>query len=180
MTKVYLRIAALVTIAIAILVASPTIAKEKSQKAESSPQITQPKTNQNVMVVSIVATKDNRAERLEKYFAKYGSPFAGKAQNFIDVADKYSFDWTLLPAITHLESQLGKAIPAYSYNAYGWNNGKYRFVSWEAANEVVGKALRTRYAPSGEITPWRIGRMYAESPTWAERVSRYQKAILAI
>ncbi len=178
MTKNYLRIAALATIALAILVASPTIAKEKDTKAEPVPQITQPKITQTAMVVEVVAMKDNRADRLEKYFADNFSPFRGKGQNFIDVADKYDLDWTLLPAIANLESQLGKVVPAYSYNPYGWNGGRYHFASWENANEIVASGLRTRYAPTGVITPWRIGRMYAESPTWAERVSRYQKVIL--
>lgn len=126
------------------------------------------------MVVTIIAAKDNRAERLEQYFAAKNSPFKGKAGNFVEVADKYDIDWTLLPAIANLESQLGKQVPAYSNNPYGWNNGKYQFASWENANEVVAKALRTRYAPTGQITPFRIGKMYAASPTWAERVAKYQ------
>ena len=129
------------------------------------------------MVATVVATKDNRAERLEQYFAANASPFVGKGENFVSVADKYDIDWTLLPAIAKLESQLGKQIPAFSYNPYGWNNGPFRFGICETALEIVANGLRTRYAPTGVITPARIGRMYAASPTWAVRVTKYQLEI---
>lgn len=174
MFKFYSRTAALVAIVLFIIATSPTISKGSAKVAVETPQISTPINKSNVMVVSVVAAKDNRAERLEKYFAVKGSPFAGKGNNFVEVADKYDIDWTLLPAIAYLESQLGKQVPAYSYNPYGWNNGKYRFGSWENANEVVANGLRTRYAPTGVITPFRIGKMYAASPTWAQRVAKYQ------
>lgn len=174
MLKFYFRTAALVAILLIVMVVSPTISNSSATEAVESPQITLPEKPKNVMVATVVAAKDNRADRLERYFAIKGSPFAGKGSNFITVADKYDLDWTLLPAIANLESQLGKQVPAFSYNPYGWNNGKYRFGSWENANEVVANGLRTRYAPTGTITPYRIGRMYAASPTWAVRVAKYQ------
>ena len=175
--KFYLRTFALIAIVLFIIAISPTIENSTSTQADTKPQISIPSKPQYVMVATVVATKDNRAERLENYFAAKTSPFAGKAENFVAVADKYDIDWTLLPAIANLESQLGEQVPAFSYNPYGWNNGNYRFGSWEAANEIVANGLRTRYAPTGIITPSRIGRMYAASPTWAVRVAKYQLEI---
>ncbi|HSX58544.1 MAG TPA: hypothetical protein VLE47_04750 [Candidatus Saccharimonadales bacterium] len=180
MLKVYLRTAALLVTVLVVMAGSPTISKNQTSEADTVPQISQNPQPQTAMVVSVVAQKDNRVERLEKYFRANASPFSGKAQNFIDVADKYDLDWTLLPSIANLESQLGKAVPAYSYNPYGWNNGSYHFASWEQANEIVANGLRTRYAPTGVITPWRIGRSYAASPTWAIRVAGYQQIILSV
>jgi hypothetical protein len=150
---------------------------ESRTKAVEKPQISEPTNTRVVMVATAIAMKDDRAEKLDAYFKVKGSPFYGKGKNFVEVADKYDLDWTLLPAIANLESQLGKAIPVGSFNPYGWNNGKYRFASWEAANETVANGLRTRYAPTGAITPARIGSRYAESPTWAVRVAKYQSEI---
>ena len=175
--KTLQRITALVAIVLFVMAVSPTIENSTSPEAVTKPQISIPSKPQYVMVATVVATKDNRAERLESYFAANSSPFVGKAENFVAVADKYDIDWTLLPAIAKLESQLGKQIPAFSFNPYGWNNGNYRFGNWENANEVVANGLRTRYAPTGEITPARIGRMYAASPTWTLRVAKYQLEI---
>ena len=177
MLKFYLRTFALVAIVLFVIAISPTIEKATTTEAVAQPEISTASKPQYVMVATVVATKDNRAERLEKYFAANSSPFVGKAENFITVADKYDLDWTLLPAIAKLESQLGKQVPAFSFNPYGWNNGKYRFANWETANEIVANGLRTRYAPTGTITPFRIGRMYAASPTWAVRVAKYQLEI---
>lgn len=174
MTKLYVRLTALVAIALAAVAISPTIINSQPQEAVNSPRISQSETKPNAMVITVVAKKDNRAERLDRYFAANNSPFVGKGSNFVEIADKYDIDYTLLPAIAKLESQLGRALPAGSYNPYGWGGGRIRFSSFENANEVVANGLRTRYAPTGVITPARIGRTYAENPTWAARVSRYQ------
>ncbi len=169
---------ALIALPVIILAVSPTTANDTFSDSAPRPQISTTPIKQNVMVVSVVAKKDNRAERLNKYFATNGSPFTGKGKNFVEIADKYDMDWTLLPAIANLESQLGKYIPAGSFNPYGWNNGKYRFGSWENANEVVANALRTRYVPVGKISPYKIGPTYAANPNWAARVSSYQRELV--
>lgn len=179
MKKFISRTAALVTIVLTAIVISPTISNFSGKSsAEKTPQsFATQKSQIDTISISIIAAKDNRAGRLAAYFAKKKSPFKPYAQNFIDVADKYNLDWTLLPAIANLESQLGLQMPAGSYNPYGWNNGKYRFSSFQNANEIVAKGIRTRYAPTGAVTPFRIGKMYAASPTWAVRVARYQAEI---
>lgn len=179
MFKFISRTFALVTIVLLALVLSPTISN--SQKQNQTVEIPQASANKtpstDVLLSTIVEAKDSRADSLTAYFAAKGSPFTPYAQNFIEVADRYELDWTLLPAIANLESQLGKQIPGGSFNPYGWNNGAFRFVSWENANEVVASGLRSRYAPTGEVTPFRIGKMYAASPTWAVRVAKYQAEI---
>lgn len=180
MLKFISRTFALIAIALFILALSPTI----SNKADGKNVVARPQTlvskipSVDVMVVAVVAAKDNRAEKLAAYFEAKGSPFTPYSKNFVAVADKYDLDWTLLPAIANLESQLGIQIPGNSYNPYGWNNGKFYFQSWADANEIVANALRTRYAPTGEVTSFRIGKMYAASPTWATRVAKNQLEIL--
>ncbi len=172
------------------LVAGPTISSElplakqvtnskvnipvETVQVSASETTIEPK---NTVVDSIVAKEDDRAEKLAAYFAVKNSPFVNVASDFITVADKYDIDWTLLPAITGVESSFGLHVPAFSYNPYGWNNGHYHFQNWvDAANEVA-LGLRTRYAPTGVITAARIGKMYAANPTWASRVYKYQQEI---
>lgn len=178
MINLLFRTSAIVAIATSILASSPTISN-KTQVADTaySLQVESSQIQKNAIVATIVAKEDDRAQRLEQYFQAKGSPFSGQAVGFVAVADKYDIDWTLLPAIAYLESQLGKQIPAFSYNPYGWNNGKMKFKSWIEATETVAQGIRVRYAPSGEVTAYRIGKMYAESPTWAVRVTKFQAEI---
>lgn len=123
---------------------------------------------------------DSRAKALRAYLSRFDSPLAENAQDFINVADEYQLDWKLLPAIAGVESTFGKAIPAYSYNAWGW--GVYgdhviRFPSFAEGIRTIGKGLRENYVNKGATNVYQIGRIYAASPTWAERVDRYMNNI---
>ena len=121
---------------------------------------------------------DNRLEKLTAFLEKYDSPLVPYAETFIFMADKYQIDWKLLPAITGVESTFGKQIPFNSYNAYGWNNGNYRFQSWEDSIEIVSKALKEKYYNRGLDNPYKIGRVYAPpSPFWGNRVNNFMKMI---
>lgn len=114
---------------------------------------------------------DKRVEKLAEFFRFYNSPLADFAAVFIETADKYQLDWRLVPAITGVESTFGKHIPYNSYNAYGWNNGVYRFGSWEDSIEHVTKTLKEKYVNRGLDTPWKIAPVYAPpSKTWAGKV----------
>ena len=121
---------------------------------------------------------DNRVEKLTLFLEKYDSPLVPYAETFVFMADKYQIDWKLLPAITGVESTFGKQIPFNSYNAYGWNNGNYRFQSWEDSIEIVSKALKEKYYNRGLDNPYKIGRVYAPpSPFWGNRVNNFMKMI---
>jgi len=121
---------------------------------------------------------DNRLEKLTAFLEKYDSPLVPYAETFVFMADKYQIDWKLLPAITGVESTFGKQIPFNSYNAYGWNNGNYRFQSWEDSIEIVSKALKEKYYNRGLDNPYKIGRVYAPpSPFWGNRVNNFMKMI---
>ena len=125
-----------------------------------------------------VKRPDPRVEKLEAFFTKYDSPLASYAQEFIEAADLYQLDWKLVPAITGVESTFGKRIPAYSYNAYGWNNGNYYFQSWEQSINHVSRCLKEKYVDRGLDTPYKIGPVYAPpSATWASKVVYFMKLI---
>lgn len=124
---------------------------------------------------------DNRARILKDYLNQYNSPLAGSAQTFVREADKYNLDWKFVAAISGLESSYGRQIPPNSYNGWGWgiygDNVKY-FSSWNEAIEIVSKGLRVQYMDKWKATDiYSIGRIYAASPTWAERVSSIMATI---
>lgn len=121
---------------------------------------------------------DSRVEKLEAFLTQNNSPLASYSKEFIKAADTYQLDWRFVPAITGVESTFGKQIPANSYNAYGWNNGVYRFQSWEQSIDYVSQYLKKNYFDRGLNTPYKIGPVYAPpSRTWAVRVVYFMKQI---
>ena len=114
---------------------------------------------------------DPRIEKLTKFLNFYHSPLAPYAQNFISEADKNQLDWKLVVSITGVESTFGKHIPFNSYNAYGWNNGNYKFNSWPESIVHVSRVLKEKYADRGLTTPEKIAPVYAPpSSTWGYKV----------
>ncbi len=148
------------------------------------PQTAQAQENRLVMagisavLKNEVIEPDERAEKLTALLEKYDSPLVPYAEDFVAMADKHQIDWRLLPAITGVESTFGRQIPYHSYNAYGWNNGHYRFQSWENSIEIVSKALKEKYYDRGLDNPYKIGPVYAPpSSTWAKRVNAFMERI---
>jgi len=128
------------------------------------------------------ATKeDNRATVLEAYLKKQNSPLAAYAKTFVAEADKNDIDWKLVASIAGLESSFGKRIPANSFNAWGW--GVYgdkvmRFASWEDAITTISAGIRTNYMDKwGADDVYEIGKIYASSPTWAQRVTYFMSQV---
>jgi len=120
---------------------------------------------------------DNRAKILEKYLESKDSPLAPYSKEFVLDADKYNLDWRLVAAISGVESTFGQAIPAYSYNGWGWGvygDNVIRFKSWPDGIDTVSQGLRQRYMDQlGGKDIYRIGAMYASSPAWANHVNFY-------
>ncbi len=128
--------------------------------------------------------KDNRAEILKTYLESYNSPLAAHAQTFIDEADKNNLDWRLIAAIAGGESTFGQAIPAYSFNAWGYGvygNNVRRFASWDDGIATVSKAIRTDYLyDSEETNVYQIGAKYAADPNWPVKTLRFMSEIDAV
>lgn len=123
--------------------------------------------------VSAKQVQDNRGKVLAAYLTSKDSPLASSADTIVKQADQNGIDWKLLPSIAGVESSYCLAIPANSYNCYGYgiygNQVRY-FSSWDNGVATVSGALRTDYVAKGAITVDQIGHMYAASPTWAVRV----------
>jgi hypothetical protein len=122
---------------------------------------------------------DKRVEKLEAYLKYRNSPLADYAAVFVAQADKYNLDYRLVPAIAGVESTFGKQIPTGSYNAYGWNGGRYAFKSWEDSIVTVSYTLRTKYIDKwGADSIEEMSAIYAPpSTTWAGKVTYFMKQI---
>jgi len=173
----------MVAVTISLLLASPTIFKNvvgfsETKGSESSEiKISGNLHPSNVMEVKIVAKKDDRPQILSKFLSSKNSPMAKDAKELVEIADKYTLDYRLLPSIAGVESSFGLAIPSGSFNPYGWNNGKYYFKNWVHASEEVAKGIRVRYIRNGPANPYVIGPSYAANPNWAYRVDRFMTSI---
>lgn len=123
-----------------------------------------------------VEIKDNRPYIVENFLKD--TPLEPYSGEIVSTADKYQLDYRLIPAIAMKETGGGKAAPSGSFNAWGFENGKTIFASWESAIESVGKTLKTRYADKGLITPDQIMPIYAPPQVftggkWAKDINHY-------
>ncbi len=96
----------------------------------------------------------------------------------VEVSDKYGLDYRFVPAIAMKESGGGNKIPNESFNAWGFENGRTRFGSWEEAIDRVAKTLKERYIAKGLTTPDLIMPVYAPPAVengggWATAINSY-------
>ena len=122
----------------------------------------------------VAKAPDSRVKILKEFLGQYDSPLVPFAASFIEIANKYNLDWKLVAAISGVESTFGREIPFESFNGWGWgiyDNNVIRFSSWEEGIETVSEGLKTNYIDKwGTKDVYEIGRFYAASPTWAQRV----------
>lgn len=119
---------------------------------------------------------DIRTANLKSFFRKHNSPLFDFADIIVKNADKYEFDYRLLPAIAMQESTLCKAIPLNSHNCWGWGiygNKVTRFESYKDAIETISKGLKVNYIDQGLVTTTQIMQKYTPSSngSWARAVN---------
>lgn len=128
---------------------------------------------------------DGRSKIIENFFKRFNSPLALHSKEFVTVADKYSLDYKLLPAIAMQESNGGQKVIEDSYNPFGYGiYGKMvtRFISWGEAIEKVGKALKEDYIDQGLNSPSQIMTKYTPPSAksdgrWARGVSHFMEQL---
>lgn len=126
--------------------------------------------------------EDARIKALRDFFQKYNSDLHAYAQTFVESADKYSLDYSLLPAIAMQESNLCKKAPKNSFNCWGFGiyGGKVlRFASYDEAIRTVSKSLGREYKAHGLEGPNEIVGKYTPSDngTWVKSVSFFMDNI---
>ena len=98
------------------------------------------------------------------------------AELMVKTSDKYEIDYRLIPAIAMRESGGGNAIKEVTHNAWGFENGRTVFDSWESAIETVAKTLKEKYIAKGLTTPEEIMPVYAppqidKGGKWAQDIN---------
>ena len=128
--------------------------------------------------VSEVVSTDARVEIVRQFFEKYNSPLEPHAAFVVEIADHYSLDFRLIPAIAMQESNLCRRIPVNSYNCWGYGiygDNVIRFKDYKEGIETVTRTLATKYRQSGLETPDEIMRRYTPSSngSWANGVNHF-------
>lgn len=111
---------------------------------------------------------DKRVAVLMAFFRQHDSPLYEHAEFMVAIADEYSLDYRLLPAISMQESGACKVIPHNSFNCWGW--GIYggtvtRFTSYPEAIATVARGLKKYYIDEGLTTTEQIMSKYNPSST---------------
>lgn len=147
---------------IILLSASLTIhnSKVKTLDTLQALKITEPASNNNIEG-QVLGTKieDPRPYIVARFLQE--TPLEQYSNLIVEVSDQYDIDYRLIPAIAMKESGGGVAIDLASHNAWGFENGRTYFDSWDTAIRAVAKTLRTRYVDKGLTSPEQIMTVYA-------------------
>lgn len=120
-----------------------------------------------------VQIDNNRWQAIESFLEN--TPLEPYSGYLVETSDKYGIDYRLIPAIAMKETSGGTTARAGSFNAWGFENGRTNFESWETAIEIVAKTLKERYIARGLVTPEQIMPVYA--PPQIEKGGKWAKDI---
>lgn len=129
---------------------------------------------------SLIA-RDARPKIVSSFLENYSCPlvpYGQYADKYIEVADKYSLDFRLIPAISMQESNCCKKIPEGSNNCWGYGiygDQVVRFSTVEEGIEAVAKTLAKNYTSKGLMEPEEIMRKYTPQSkgSWAAGVLHF-------
>lgn len=129
-----------------------------------------------------ITQEDARIAVLREFFKKHRSPLREYAQNIVEVADKYSMDYRLIPAIAMQESNACRKIPKNSFNCWGfgiYGGNVRRFSDYGEGIEIVTKTLAREYRDKGYRDPVQIMAKYTPSSngSWAKSVIYFMDSL---
>lgn len=90
------------------------------------------------------ADLEEKAKKIDQYFADRNLPLAGYGKKFVEEAEKNDLPWNLLPSIAMIESTGYKFAckkAAGKNNGFGWGSCKIAFESVDEAIETVAHHL---------------------------------------
>ena len=120
------------------------------------------------------AKDDPRLHILENFFAAHRCPVRKYAADFLTAADRNQIDWRLLPSITFVETGGGRQ--ETGNNLFGWNSGKHRFSSMQAAIYTTAERLGHSKLYRNKGTS-QILRTYNKHPQWVAHVEAVMRTI---
>ena len=90
--------------------------------------------------------EEKRVCLLTKFLTSKNSPLTAYAKLFVQLADEKGLDWTLMPAISGIESSFGKQTIEGSHNPFGLGGDNFmHFESWEDAIRFEAALLSKHY-----------------------------------
>lgn len=92
---------------------------------------------------ALQAEREEKAAKIDAYFAKGSMPLAGYGMKMVLEAEKHGVpDWRLIPAIAVRESTGGKyGCKKATFSVFGWGSCKISFKSYDHAIEVLATNL---------------------------------------
>lgn len=108
---------------------------------------------------------------IKKVLQRYKSPLISDVDAFMQACLDYRLDCYLLPSIAGHESFFGHYIYPNSYNVFGWGGGYIIFRDFAQGIMTVARGLRQNYLNRGATTIYKIGPIYAQSQSWAVKVT---------
>lgn len=84
---------------------------------------------------------EEKAAKIDGYFAQYNLPLTGHGKTFVLEAEKNDLPWALIAAIGMAESTGCKFVIKGTNNCFGWGSGSIRFESIDKAIEVISYNL---------------------------------------
>lgn len=141
-----------------------------------------------VLSANVIAG-DARSFLLESFLKRNSSPMQPYANLIVSQADKYGFDFRLLPAIAMCESNLGKRVPLKAgFNPFGIAvyTGSLKgkdFDSWDHAIEWVSQYVYETFYSQGRTTLLDIETTWAppsvdNGHSWSNCVEFFENSIL--
>jgi hypothetical protein len=130
-----------------------------------------------------VNSVDSKEIALQLFLEKHDSPLQDHTDKLMDIAEKYSLDYRLIPAIGMQETNLCKKARENSHNCWGYNvtGGNYKyFEDFDEAIETVAYTLAIHYRDKrGLTTPDEIMKVYTPSSngSWAESVNFFMSKL---
>ena len=135
-----------------------------------------------------IAREDARPEILHQFLQKHNSPFVNYADSIVAASDANQIDFRIITAIGMCESNLGKNMPADSYNAWGFavytgEDSGATFKDWDHAIRIMADYLSKKYYNQGLTSPEEIGPIYAPPSintgnSWAKCVRTYMEELI--
>ncbi len=134
------------------------------------------------LVQTVIESADARSAIVAKFLERHNSPmqpYDYYGHKIVEIADRYQFDFRLLPAIAMQESNLCKNTnPDAPHNCLGFGihkSGTLDFESYEAGFERAGRELKAYYIEKGLTTVELIESKYTPSSngSWSNSVNQW-------
>jgi hypothetical protein len=186
-------LAKLLLVAVSLVVASPATASlESRQQAISDGGVLAQELGDSIVGSSLArlrfqkarADKDRflgddgivvTAAQLEGFLARKASPMLPFVGEILSASNRYGVDPRLVVAIAGVESDFGRVCKGF--NAWGWNNGRTRWLSWAHSIDSYTRSISERY-PNWRNVPGMARSYNPNTPSaWARKVRAFMEAI---